>query len=300
MALVDLPSGASSLVLEVCPKCSCLWFDTGEMEAVPTASAAHGEKPLPLAARKALALAKVQALQETRNDHPVEDSPSWWQWVLMVLGLPCEVQERGLSRVPWLTWSLLLVMGLVLVASMPQGNATFQRWGFIPNEPGRMLGFTAISSFFLHAGWVHFLGNAYFLAVFGDNVEDVLGRVRFLVLLGVSALAGDMAHSLFCQDPSIPTVGASAGISGILAYYAVTFPRARIMILFFTIWYFRRVSISAAVAFSIWFIIQLLNSLGRTGSFEEVAFVAHLGGAMAGLILAWAWKRPMEDQKLRL
>ena len=138
---------------------------------------------------------------------------------------------------------------------------------------------------FLFAQWLgHLLGNLYFLFVFGDNVEDFLGRARFLTLLVASTLVGGIFYILAHEGSMTPCIGASGGVSGILAYYALRFPKHRLGFLFFFCKWLR-FPVIAYLAF--WVIMQLIGALSGAG---RVAYMAHIGGLLTGVVF-WAAER---------
>jgi membrane associated rhomboid family serine protease len=157
------------------------------------------------------------------------------------------------------------------------------KWGLVPAEFGRHFGLTLITSFFLHGGYFHLFGNLYFLLVFGDNSEDVLGKARYLLLIALATVAGDFAHILSDLGSTAPCIGASGGISGILAYYCLRFPRARVgMILFWVRW----IRIPVGAMFAVWILLQIIMLIQQSAGFGRVAVFAHLGGAAVG-VLFW-------------
>jgi len=146
---------------------------------------------------------------------------------------------------------------------------------------------TILTSMFLHGGIAHIAGNMLFLWIFGNNVEDVLGRMRFLffyLTCGVVAALAQTAVSVQTGDLTTPLVGASGAIAGVLAAYLVLYPRARVLTLVPIFFFIRLIYIRAYFFIGFWFAIQLLSALyGYRGS--GVAFVAHVGGFVAGLVL---------------
>jgi membrane associated rhomboid family serine protease len=145
---------------------------------------------------------------------------------------------------------------------------------------------TVITSMFMHGGWFHIVGNMWFLAIFGDNIEDALGPVRFVVfyfLCGIAAVAAQMI-----SDPSsaVPMVGASGAISGVMGAYAFIYPRVPVHMLVFVGFFFFRVIVPAYLVLGYWFILQVLGSLpALAGMSGGVAFWAHIGGFLTGIIL---------------
>ena len=143
---------------------------------------------------------------------------------------------------------------------------------------------TVITCMFMHGGWMHLIGNMWFLAVFGDNVEDAMGTVRFLVfylLCGVAAVAAQVV-----SDPTstVPMVGASGAIGGVMGAYAVLFPRARVHMLVFLGFLITRIVVPAFLMLGYWFLLQLVSGMIEPGG-SGVAFWAHIGGFVAGLVL---------------
>lgn len=157
----------------------------------------------------------------------------------------------------------------------------------IPQRPGPTpIHLTLVTSMFLHGGWLHLAGNMLYLWIFGDNVEHRFGHGVFLLLYLVSGLAAALAQIALEPDSLVPMVGASGAISGILGAYLVLFPRNRVHAIFF----FTIVSVPAYVAIGFWVLIQVVNSLGVLAMEEPVlggvAYGAHVGGFVAGVLLA--------------
>lgn len=154
-------------------------------------------------------------------------------------------------------------------------------------EPSRWL--TPLSSMFLHGSWAHLLGNALFLWVFGNNVEDVMGRGRALVFYLLCGLAAALAHVLAQPGSPVPTVGASGAVSGMMGAYLVLFPRVRVRMLFIFVIVFRIIPLPAWGVLLWWFALQVvlgladLAALGQAGG--GVAVWAHVGGFVAGALL---------------
>ena len=143
------------------------------------------------------------------------------------------------------------------------------------------------SSMFLHGGWLHLIGNMWYLWIFGDNVEDTLGPVRFLLFFLLTGLAAGITHVALNPASTIPTVGASGAISGVLAGYAVLFPHARVLTLVPLGFFLRVIELPAVVLLIIWVILQVLSGLVSFGMEQAggVAWGAHVGGFVAGLVL---------------
>ena len=148
---------------------------------------------------------------------------------------------------------------------------------------------SALLSMFLHGGWAHFLGNMLFLWIFGDNVEDRLGHFRYLIFYLASGYAATAAHALAGPHSTLPAIGASGAISGVLGAYLFLHPRARILTLVFLGFLIQTIEVPALVFLPIWFLIQFISGVASLGAAEAqsggVAWFAHIGGFIAGPIL---------------
>ena len=149
---------------------------------------------------------------------------------------------------------------------------------------------TPITSMFLHGGWMHLLGNALFFWVFGNNIEDSMGPVRFVVFFLLCGLAAAATHVIVDPASPIPTVGASGAIAGVLGAYLVLYPKVRVNMLFFFVIFFKIIALPAWVVLIYWFIVQLLSGWSQLTPLRPevsggVAFWAHIGGFIAGIAL---------------
>jgi membrane associated rhomboid family serine protease len=148
--------------------------------------------------------------------------------------------------------------------------------------------FTLLTSMFMHGGFAHLFGNMLFLWIFGDNIENALGRLRYLIFYLVCGLIASLAHVFatvaFGGNPLIPSLGASGAISGVLGGYLLLFPKRRVRVFLFNM----LTEVPALVAIGLWFAFQLISGLGVFGSGSQeggVAYAAHIGGFIAGLVL---------------
>ena len=152
---------------------------------------------------------------------------------------------------------------------------------------------TLFTSMFLHGGWFHILGNMWFLWVFGDNIEDVMGPFRFIVFYLLCGLAAAFAQIVSDPGSAVPMVGASGAIGGVMGAYALLYPRARVQTLLILGFHITTIGVPAFVMLGYWFLLQILGGLPALGSSEGgVAFWAHIGGFVAGLALIHLFKRP--------
>ncbi|HKD71151.1 MAG TPA: rhomboid family intramembrane serine protease [Candidatus Acidoferrum sp.] len=149
----------------------------------------------------------------------------------------------------------------------------------------KMAFYPMFTSMFLHGGLLHLLGNMLFLYVFGDNVEDYLGHVAYLLFYAACGIGSGLIHSLFNLHSSLPALGASGAISGVMGAYAVLFPRARVLMLFFIF----LVPVPAFFVLGYWFVLQFLEGIGALGAVASggVAWWAHIGGFLMGMAIAW-------------
>lgn len=148
------------------------------------------------------------------------------------------------------------------------------------------------TSMFMHGGWFHLITNMMFLWVFGNNVEDSMGHLRFLVFYVLSGIAAAVVHVALNASSAVPTVGASGAISGILGAYMLLYPRARVHVFLPPFWLF---ALPAYVVLGYWILIQMLMGLGQLGAAQYtsgVAVWAHIGGFFTGLILVKLFERP--------
>ncbi|MES1205576.1 MAG: rhomboid family intramembrane serine protease [Pseudomonadota bacterium] len=221
-------------------------------------------------------------------------------------------------RFPLITVALLIALAAVWIFVQGAGldpialAASVCNWGMIPGEitkaavvgkgtpigrgvaclvdadPSNVL--TPITSMFLHGGWAHLLGNGLFLWVFGNNIEDSMGRFRFILFYLLCGLAAAAAQVAVDPGSIVPMVGASGAISGVLGAYLVQYPRVRVNVLIFLFIFIRVISVPAWAMLIFWIGLQVVSGLPqlsavRTGESAGVAFWAHIGGFAAGVVL---------------
>ena len=289
MLLVDVMAGGQSLALDVCQRCEFIWFDTNEFEALPPKPAPEpGSKPLSQEAKIQLALWDVERKAEQRRlQNPLEDQE--WKAIPALFGMPVELDPAAMAVRPWATWILSVLIFAVSGAAFFDRRVVVDAYGLVPSEAGRLDGLTFITSFFLHTGPVHLVGNLYFLFVFGRVVENCIGPWRWLLLVAAAALFGDSLHVLFDPNATLPCVGASGGISGVLIFYAMKFPHARLGIM--SRWtMFRVIPIPAWFAFVIWILLQSFGVYAQIHGYGHVSALAHFGGVIVGLGAYFLWR----------
>lgn len=195
-------------------------------------------------------------------------------------------------RTPFVTYGLIALNLLVFFSYFGQlsnplmGGTIFVNYGAIPAEisAGQDL-FTLLTAMFLHGGLMHLGGNMLFLYVFGDNLEDVLGHLPFLGFYLVGGLIASLAHVLADPASPVPMVGASGAIAAVLGGYLLLYPKARVDVLFIIIILIRIIPIPAFIVLGVWFGLQILNGATASPGGGGVAYWAHAGGFVAGLVL---------------
>lgn len=202
------------------------------------------------------------------------------------------------KRRPVVTWGLIALNLGVWIFQLTTGADVAKDFGVIPleltHEPGIASYARLVSSMFVHGGWFHLLGNMWFLHVFGDNVEDAIGRGPYLGFYVAAGLAAAALHVVIDPMSEVPMVGASGAIAGVLGGYLILHPKARVITLFFVFF----VELPAWIFLFVWFGLQLFHgfsSLNDDVSHDGgVAFFAHVGGFVAGLAMIWVMKRSGE------
>lgn len=196
------------------------------------------------------------------------------------------------GRTPVVTYALMAANILVflsyasLFTSDMAISRVFYTYGMTPVRISMGDGFaTVLTSMFLHGGWMHLAGNMLFLWIFGDNVEDEMGRLPFLLFYLAAGIAAGLAQVLSSPLSNVPTVGASGAIAGVMGSYLLLFPRARVDILLILIVYFRILPIPAWIVLAVWFAMQFAGGVGADPDTGGVAYWAHAGGFVAGVAL---------------
>ncbi|MGE5396721.1 MAG: rhomboid family intramembrane serine protease [Chitinophagales bacterium] len=197
---------------------------------------------------------------------------------------------------PLVTLLLIIINVLVFIHEIMLGNSDLQlflnQYGLVPTRvtnPSNnlILTFTPfITSMFLHGGWMHLIGNMWALWLFGDNVEDRMGPLNFTFFYLIIGIIAGATQVYVDPSSQIPTVGASGAIAGVMGAYFVLYPRAKILTLVPIFFFFWLIDIPAFIYLAIWIILQIFGSLApQTGGVAQIAFSAHIGGFIAGLIL---------------
>ena len=196
-------------------------------------------------------------------------------------------------RFPLVNWLLIILNFVVFFYELSLSPSALNRltltWGLVPVKlmvHPESAWITIFTSMFLHSGWLHILGNMWFLFIFGDNIEDRMGGGRYLIFYLLSGTVAGLLESFVLAGSSIPAIGASGAIAGVLGAYLISFPRARIASIVPIIFIFTIVEIPATIFLLFWFVLQLFSGWlsldGSTGS--GVAWWAHIGGFLFGML----------------
>jgi membrane associated rhomboid family serine protease len=191
---------------------------------------------------------------------------------------------------PIVTYALVAINVLFFLVELSGGDAFINRWSFVParflaNPVGDFI--TIFTSMFMHAGWLHLIGNMVYLWIFGDNVEDRLGHGLFLVFYLLCGIGATFAQLLFSMGSNIPNLGASGAIAGVLGAYLLMFPRQRVSVLMGR----SVIPMSALIVIGFWFVLQLFSGFSSITASSQaqggVAYMAHIGGFITGAILTF-------------
>lgn len=189
---------------------------------------------------------------------------------------------------PIITYTLIAMNALFFLAELSGGEEFVKQWAFVPQSfsADPLANFpTLFTSMFMHAGWLHLTGNMLYLWIFGDNVEDRLGKIKYIFLYILSGIAATCAQYVFSPHSNLPNVGASGAIAGVLGAYVLFFPGQKINVLFGR----SVVAMQAIIVIGFWFFLQFISGVGSLYSAEDtggVAYMAHIGGFIAGLAVA--------------
>jgi len=202
------------------------------------------------------------------------------------------------ERTPFITYTLIALNVIVFFFELlagPAGQHLIAQWGAVPAEivywqqAPWVLG-TLITSMFLHGGWLHLIGNMLYLGIFGDNVEGIMGHKRYLAFYLICGVAASLAQVFIAPNSEIPEIGASGAIAGVLGAYILCFPRSRVFVGIFLLVFMQVITLPAVVVLVFWFIVQLFSGVAAIGVSSQatmggVAYWAHIGGFVAGMIL---------------
>lgn len=205
---------------------------------------------------------------------------------------PIGDDDSGRRTVPLVTYILIAMNILFFFVELGGGDAFIEKWAFVPsrflaNPGGDFL--TIFTSMFMHAGWVHLGGNMLYLWIFGDNVEDRFGHIKFSIFYLLCGIAATFAQLAFSSGSTVPNLGASGAIAGVLGAYILLFPQGKVNVLMGR----GVIPMPALVVIGLWIILQFFSGFGsiaNTADTGGVAYMAHIGGFIAGFGLTFLFR----------
>jgi membrane associated rhomboid family serine protease len=206
--------------------------------------------------------------------------------------LPIGDDDTSRRTVPLVTYALIALNVLFFFVEQSGGEAFIEKWAFVPtrflaNPSGDSP--TLFTSMFMHAGWLHLGGNMLYLWIFGDNVEDRFGHLKFLIFYLLCGLAATFAQLAFSLGSHVPNLGASGAIAGVLGSYILLFPQGRVRVLQGQ----QVIQVPALIVIGIWIVLQFFSGIGSIANTTEtggVAYMAHIGGFLAGFVLTFLFR----------
>lgn len=206
--------------------------------------------------------------------------------------LPIGDDNSARRIAPLVTYVLLALNILFFFVELSGGDAFIEKWAFVPsrflaNPIGDFL--TLFTAMFMHAGWLHLGSNMLYLWIFGDNVEDRFGHLKFIIFYLISGLAATFAQLAVSIESDIPNLGASGAIAGVLGAYILLFPKGSVRVLQGS----RVIQVPALIVIGIWIVLQLFSGIGSIASSSQtggVAYMAHIGGFVAGFLLTFLFR----------
>jgi membrane associated rhomboid family serine protease len=199
------------------------------------------------------------------------------------------------------TYALIALNVLFFLVEMSGGDAFIMKWAFVPSRflgnPGADF-LTIFTSMFMHAGWVHLGGNMLYLWIFGDNVEDRFGHMKFAVFYLLCGLAATLAQLAFSVGSKVPNLGASGAIAGVLGAYILLFPQGKVRVLQGQ----QVIQVPALIVIGLWIVLQFFSGIGSiagTADTGGVAYMAHIGGFVAGIVLTFLFRGSRGSQATR-
>ena len=202
--------------------------------------------------------------------------------------IPLGDADRRPVRFPLVTIGIIVANILVFLVELAGGDAFINRWALVPAEivAGRDL-VTILTAMFMHASWLHIIGNMVFFWAFGPEIEDVMGPVRYLGFYLLGGLVATAAQILAAPNSTVPNLGASGAIAAVMGVFLITYPRDRIRTVLLFGWFSRITLVPAIVLVGMWFVTQVFSQIGALAQTQAggVAYMAHIGGFVYGLIL---------------
>ncbi|MFC1898682.1 rhomboid family intramembrane serine protease [Candidatus Cloacimonadota bacterium] len=293
--------GTEHMDIDICTHCYQFWFDKYEFENLPREQEEiEPDSDLHPKSQEVLTKYKLMELEskyepERKGKSFIRNPDNFWEYVAGFFGLPVEEDGSFIEFYPFITWAATLLCIVIFVGTVSDLDSVISQFGFIPSLWLRYGGLTIFTSMILHGGWMHLISNSYFLLIFGDNVEDFLGRCRYALLLIGSHVFGLLLHGLFGPDKDIPLIGISGAVSGVMAFYTVMFPKKKIAWVGLIFFRFIKISMRVWVYFLIWMLLQIFVILQQVNGGGDVSGLGHLGGVLVGM--TWAFYLKTGDSK---
>jgi len=203
--------------------------------------------------------------------------------------IPLTDDSRRPRRFPAVTTAVILANAIVFLMELSGGDDFVRQWSVIPADivTGKHW-VTILTAMFMHAGWLHIIGNMVFLWAFGPEIEDAMGRPRYLAFYLLCGVVASAAQIAAMRDSTVPNLGASGAIAGVMGAFLITYPRDRIRTLLLFGFFYRVTVIPAALLIGLWFVTQLFSQLGSTADVQTggVTYLAHVGGFIFGAATA--------------
>jgi membrane associated rhomboid family serine protease len=214
--------------------------------------------------------------------------------------LPIGDDDTSRRTVPLVTYALIALNVLFFFVEQSGGDVFIEKWAFVPrrflaNPFDNFL--TLFTSMFMHAGWVHLGGNMLYLWIFGDNVEDRFGHLKFIIFYLLCGLAATFAQLAFSLGSNVPNLGASGAIAGVLGAYILLFPQGRVRVLQGQ----QVIQVPALIVIGLWIVLQFFSGIGSIASTAQtggVAYMAHIGGFLAGFVLTFLFRQSRGAQAM--
>ena len=215
---------------------------------------------------------------------------------------PLGDDDTGRRTVPFVTYALIAINVAVFLLELQNGDAFIEQWAFVPArfgaDPTGNLS-TLFTAMFMHGSWMHLGGNMLYLWIFGDNVEDNFGHAKYLFFYLLAGLAATFAQYFIMPSSNVPNLGASGAIAGVLGAYLLMFPQGRVNVLMRG----GVVAVPAIMVLGLWFVLQLFSSVGSiansgSGDVGGVAFMAHVGGFVAGFLMAFLFRNNNDNPRI--
>jgi len=204
--------------------------------------------------------------------------------------IPLSDASRRPARFPVITTSIIVANAIVFVMELMGGEAFVDKWSEIPaNIVAGHHWVTILTAMFMHAGWMHIIGNMVFLWAFGPEIEDSMGVPKYLAFYLLSGLAASLAQTALMPSSTVPNLGASGAIAGVMGAFLVTYPHDEIRTVVLLGWFSRITFIPAVLLIGLWFLIQLFSQVGAVADAQGgggVAYAAHVGGFIFGAVTA--------------